>query len=114
MFCGSCGWLCDVMAVSQSHVPGWIQLLLESLLLGNHSPLYRNLSSVGEPSDGVLLRTHMPCLTVSFLRKACPPEAERPGPLSCRPCPLSVSFGLPLVILCLGAGRALPVTTVGA
>ena len=55
------------MAVSQSHVPGWVQLLLKSLLLGNHSPMYGNLSSVGEPSDGVLLRTHMPRLTVRFL-----------------------------------------------
>lgn len=56
-----------MMAVSQSYVPGWVQLLLKSLLLGNHSPMYGNLSSVGEPSDGVLLRTHMPRLTVRFL-----------------------------------------------
>ena len=92
MFSGSCRWLCDVMAMSQSHVPAWVQLLLKSLLLGNHSPLYRNLSSVGEPSDGVLLRTHMPHLTVRFLRMACPPEGDRPCPLSCRPCPLGVSL----------------------
>lgn len=54
----------------------------------------------------------MPC-DRELPTKGPPPQKAEASRLSCRPCPQRLRQPSP-VTLCLGAGRALPVTTVAA